>query len=65
MISRGSLLHTGMIHGPGWSSKETGGEFFIALSDSYIEAGVEMVEVLLPTGPQAIAAYVFDVISEG
>lgn len=54
-----------MIHGPGWSSKETGGEFFIALSDSYIEAGVEMVEVLLPTGRQAIAAYVFAVISEG
>ncbi len=65
MITKGSLLHTGMIHGPGWSSKETGGKFFVALSDSYIEAGVEMVDVLLPTGPQAIAAYVFDVISEG
>ncbi len=67
MISRGSLLHTRMIltvrdvaHPP---IRE--GSFFIALSDSYVESGVEMVDIMLNANPTGIATYVFDVISEG
>ena len=56
MISKGSLLYTGI--------EEFRNSFFIALSDSYVENGVEVVDIFLDAGRTCVAAYIFDVISE-